>query len=114
MLVPASFVNNIDPSFFFEVKYEMDDKIRNCAIIIQKVWRGYQERVRFKKLLKKTKKRLFIANEILETERAYVNALKSLRSVFRLIYYYYFFLVVLYSIGNAHKSKKTKDNETGF
>jgi hypothetical protein len=56
------------------------DEIKS-AIIIQKMWRGYWERKKSKNIFKKVKRRIFIANEILETERVYVKALNILSTV---------------------------------
>jgi 16S rRNA C1402 (ribose-2'-O) methylase RsmI len=52
-----------------------------AVIIIQAVYRGYYIRKTFEKLLKKAKKRLFIAKEILSTEEVYLTSLNATVSV---------------------------------
>lgn len=46
------------------------------AIIIQKNWRGYIARRNFKTLLKRHKKKIFIANELLHSEQTYCENLR--------------------------------------
>ena len=52
------------------------------AIVIQKTWRRYIARRNFKKLLKRHKKKVFIATELLNSEKAYcVNLQEVIKKV---------------------------------
>jgi hypothetical protein len=77
-------------STFLIVVFRMEDsEFVKAAVIIQKIWRGYKERVRTKSYFKKAKKRVFIAKETLETEEIYVRSLKLLETVF------FMFLIII-------------------
>lgn len=52
------------------------EKAIAAAMLIQRMWRGYVERKRVKRLLKRQKKKIFTVMELLQSERTYCDNLK--------------------------------------